>query len=340
MALLNQDRPRRSRTRLALLAYGCLAAGCTLIGALASKERPFGFDHALHATEGLECDACHVSWETDDEPGMPVKAGCNLCHEAIDAEKPPERRIDSLFDGEKYKAQRVTALSEEVVFSHQKHATKPIECGACHAGIATNTYVDASLAVTMADCQTCHKKEAVANQCATCHRQIRADVPPETHAFQWMKLHGSTVRAHDEATVNDCSLCHQESSCRDCHQAMPPENHSNYFRLRGHGLYARMDRQSCVACHRSDSCDSCHASTRPLNHTGAFAGSLQTHCLNCHLPVEDTECFTCHKGTPSHALAAPKPVDHTAGMNCRQCHGMGQPLPHVDNGDDCNACHR
>jgi hypothetical protein len=27
-------------------------------------------------------------------------------------------------------------------------------------------------------------------------------------------------------------------------------------------------------------------------------------------------------------------------MNCRQCHGMTAPLPHVDKGDDCNACHR
>jgi hypothetical protein len=27
-------------------------------------------------------------------------------------------------------------------------------------------------------------------------------------------------------------------------------------------------------------------------------------------------------------------------MNCRLCHGAGVPLPHVDNGSDCNSCHR
>ena len=339
MAFLTGER-RWRRTSIALLAFGGATAGCTLIGAFSASPTPFGFNHAVHAKEGIDCNDCHAPAEGQDRPSMPIRGGCNLCHEAIDAEKPPERRIDGLFDGEDYKAQRVTALSDEIVFSHARHTAKAIECGSCHVGIATNTFVDASLAVTMDSCRACHRQESTANECATCHQRLRADVPPDTHAMLWLRTHGVTVRAHDQARINDCGLCHKESSCRDCHQAMLPQNHNNYFRLRGHGLYARMDRQSCVACHRPDSCDTCHAATRPLNHTGTFASTLQTHCLGCHLPVADTDCATCHKGTPSHALAAPKPVGHTAGLNCRQCHGVGQPLPHVDNGDDCNACHR
>ena len=49
--------------------------------------------------------------------------------------------------------------------------------------------------------------------------------------------------------------------------------------------------------------------------------------------------MVCHKDTRSHALAAPKPAWHTPAMNCRQCHGVSQPLPHVDKGDNCNLCH-
>mgnify|MGYP003581543783 CR=1 FL=1 len=38
---------------------------------------------------------------------------------------------------------------------------------------------------------------------------------------------------------------------------------------------------------------------------------------------------------------APKPAvpPHNAAMDCRACHGVSAPLPHVDNGDDCNTCH-
>jgi hypothetical protein len=63
------------------------------------------------------------------------------------------------------------------------------------------------------------------------------------------------------------------------------------------------------------------------------------HCLTCHEQLSESACSVCHKGTPDHRLAAPKPANHTAGLNCRQCHGHGQPLPHVDNGTDCNSCH-
>jgi len=52
-------------------------------------------------------------------------------------------------------------------------------------------------------------------------------------------------------------------------------------------------------------------------------------------------CFVCHKGTPSHNLAPPMPAfpPHNAAMDCRSCHGVTAPLPHVDNGDSCTFCH-
>ncbi|HEX5050726.1 MAG TPA: cytochrome c3 family protein [Planctomycetota bacterium] len=322
------------------MASGCLATGCALIGVFSPNGKPYGFNHVVHAKEGLECGDCHTTWESEDAPGMPARGGCKLCHEAIDEQKPPERRIDVLFDGDTFKARRVSALASEIVFSHRQHAAKPIECKACHTGIEQNEYVDGSLALDMRDCVDCHRQQNVASECSTCHQQLRVDFPPDSHLFQWKKMHGRTVRAHGSGTANDCSLCHTEATCTTCHQSEMPDNHDNYFRRRAHGLLARMDRQNCAACHRSDSCDTCHQETRPMNHMGSFSSTLNTHCLSCHLPVQNSECFTCHRGTPSHDLATPKPPDHTPGMNCRQCHGMGQPLPHVDKGDDCNICHR
>lgn len=326
--------------RWLLLVFAGAAAGCALFGAFSEKAPPFAFSHRVHAEEGLECGDCHVDWDSDDAPGMPIRPGCDLCHEDIDAEKPPERRIDSLFDGDEYKAARAGRLSEEVIFSHLQHAVKPVACAECHADVAGSDHVDESFRVTMAECSSCHVEQSVANDCATCHQHYRTDVAPDTHLFQWMRAHGPVARAHDGTVVNDCTMCHQESGCVSCHQSMPPENHNNHFRRRGHGLHARMNRQSCAACHSSDSCDTCHQNTRPISHTGAFAGTLSTHCLGCHLPIQTSECFTCHKGAPSHASATPLPPGHNPGMNCRLCHGAGQSLPHVDKGDSCTACHR
>jgi hypothetical protein len=57
------------------------------------------------------------------------------------------------------------------------------------------------------------------------------------------------------------------------------------------------------------------------------------------VPLQGDSCFVCHKGTPSHLMAAPKPPNHSPAMDCRSCHGLSEPLPHFDNGDDCNTCH-
>lgn len=345
MALLTHDAgggnpTRTTGRRMLLVLWGLAATGCALFQVFSPQDRPFGFSHAVHQKEGLECGDCHMNWESEDAPGMPVRGACNLCHENLDADKPPERKVDVLFDGDTYKAQHLSRLDDEIVFSHRQHATRPIECNICHVGIEASEYVDRRIALDMRDCESCHREQRVANDCATCHQRLRVDVAPDSHAFQWQKVHGQTVRAHDEATVSDCALCHDESSCKTCHLSVPPDNHDNYFRRRGHGLHARMDRQNCATCHRTDSCDVCHQETRPISHFGSFGGATSNHCVGCHLPVQYTECYTCHKSTPSHQSAMPKPADHTAGMNCRQCHGMGQPLPHADNGSDCNSCHR
>ena len=105
------------------------------------------------------------------------------------------------------------------------------------------------------------------------------------------------------------------------------------------GLTARMDRETCSVCHRTDSCNECHRETRPQNHTAAWGSTQNRHCLSCHVSSPDNGCFVCHQGAPSHALAAPQPADHAPGMNCRQCHGISAPLPHVVGTQDCATCH-
>jgi hypothetical protein len=156
----------------------------------------------------------------------------------------------------------------------------------------------------------------------------------------WLKVHGDVARAHAGGTSEDCTLCHSENSCSECHLTQMPPSHTNFWRRRGHGQIAAFDRDDCSTCHQPDACNRCHEQALPVSHRGTWGGTRSTHCFSCHFPLRAEGCFTCHKDANSHQLATPLPANHFPGMDCRQCHGLTAPLPHVDNGTDCEACHR
>ena len=115
----------------------------------------------------------------------------------------------------------------------------------------------------------------------------------------------------------------------------------------------REGKLQCTSCHNphgtandkllkeatvNEVCYTCHAEKRgPYLFEHAPA---RDNCLSCHEPLRGESCGVCHEQATSHELATPLPSDHVPGMNCRQCHGNGQPLPHVDNGQLCTSCHR
>jgi hypothetical protein len=340
MELLKRDW-HRAATRAAAVLVLASAAGCMLIDRMFSGNQPLAFSHKLHVhDQGLACINCHQDVKRKDEPGLPALDECMACHEEIDASKPDDKKIASLFADEQFKARHAAALSAEVVFSHKLHATANQECGTCHVDIEANERITADAGFSMSVCTSCHADQKVATACATCHREIRDSWPPENHHHNWKKAHGGVVRAETGKTMDRCELCHTESKCVACHKDEPPQNHNNFWRLRGHGITAMIDRQNCAACHTPDSCERCHREAIPSNHVGLWSSVKATHCLACHLPLQGEGCAACHKNTNSHLQAHPKPPDHFPGLNCRQCHnGTLAPMPHVDNGSDCNACH-
>ena len=344
MALLSRG---HGRARALALVVGLGLAGCMILDALVQEERPYAFSHRIHVVdEGLDCADCHSAWEEEEDPGLPLPAQCALCHADLDAEKPPERQVASLFEGNRFRAARAGALPDEVLFSHRQHATRGEECVACHGSIAENEGLSAEpgpeLRLSMEECLACHAagQGPGADDCAACHAEIRLDVAPPSHRANWKRFHGTLVRARTDVRADQCMLCHQVSSCETCHRSELPESHDNYWRRRAHGLVASMDRDSCSTCHEPDSCDRCHQEARPLDHVGLWGAPKDLHCLTCHEPLRSETCSVCHASAPSHALATPLPPDHLPGMDCRQCHGQGQPLPHVDNGQVCTSCHR
>lgn len=342
MALLNRRRgtERGWRAPVAALGAGSLLAGCILMGVFDGGHDGPAFPHAVHVAEGFDCVDCHQPMDDVDRASMPPLDTCLLCHEDMDEEKPPERRAEAFFVGGEPRP-GVLRLPDEVLFSHSGHVEIAGEdCTVCHDGFDQSERVVPADAITMDECMSCHDALGVDNSCTSCHSRIDRDWAPANHALSWTMLHGEAFRAREMGVANRCDLCHQESTCTQCHQSQPPANHDNFWRLRGHAVPASLERESCDTCHRTDFCNRCHESTEPLSHTGSFGGTLNTHCVSCHFPLQSESCRTCHQGTPSHTLAAPQPPDHVPGANCRLCHGSSAPLPHLDNGSDCTFCHK
>lgn len=329
-----------------------VVAGCA-VWRQATQEQPLRFSHEKMLHQSVECADCHTQTSTSDKAGMPVAETCLDCHEDIDKNKPPERHVATMFENGQFKAAKVTAISEEVIFSHKLHTVdKKMACAECHKGMAENQGVTKDLHISMQNCIDCHAKTVKvdrlagmpskpAEDCATCHREIRKDVKPTTHKQNWTEFHGQKAKDGDQEGLNQCSLCHTQDSCNSCHKTTQPKNHNNQWRQRGHGVVASIDRDGCSTCHESDTCTSCHKTTAPRSHTGQFGDGKSKHCTGCHFPVANEGCAVCHtEGTPSHAKATPTPAT-MRGTDCRSCHGVAPAakMPHVDNGNDCNYCH-
>jgi hypothetical protein len=330
----------------ALLALVGAASSCALwrsiVGESGPPPRPFS--HLAHIERGVDCLSCHEGADKHDVAGMPPKDMCMTCHEDID--KDPKRPLDKkvawfLDDKGEPAWSGFAKQSGEIRFSHGRHAGNGVACASCHAGIEKDTGLRPGPVQRMASCVACHEESALGyNQCENCHTQITKTTRPPNHERNWKKLHGQCSRmGAGSATANDCAMCHEKDSCTSCHQTQAPENHNAFWRIRGHGIAASIDRNRCRTCHASDGCDRCHQETAPSSHTAGWDCPRNRHCNSCHLPLQSSgSCFVCHKSTPGHDTAPSMPAWHNPGFNCRSCHAAS--LKHPDNGDSCLACHR
>jgi hypothetical protein len=342
---------RSSRALTALYSAGLLAivaaaSSCSLWRSVAGDggPPPRPFNHLAHIDRGVDCLSCHEGADKLDVAAMPSKDLCMTCHEDIDKDpkRPPEQKVAWFLDEKGEPAwSRFTKQSEEIRFSHGRHAVKGVSCASCHAGIEKDTGLRPGMVMRMSACVACHENTATAyNRCESCHAEITATTRPGNHDRGWTKVHGLASKLGPaSATANQCSMCHEKDSCTSCHQTQAPENHNAFWRMRGHGVAASIDRSRCQTCHASDGCDRCHRETAPASHTAGWDCPRNRHCNGCHLPLQASgSCFVCHKSTPGHDTAPAMPAWHNPGLNCRACHAAS--LRHPDNGDSCIACHR
>lgn len=334
--------PRRRWPWMVALAVWLTVTACLSLQSPQRSEP--SFPHRVHVVDNkLACTFCHTGVRSSDNPGTPPPELCAQCHDRFDADKPPERRVKAFFDeSSRYRKVAEAGIPADIRFSHRQHvADANLDCTACHGDVGEQTEVPLGPLVKKRDCMDCHAEYGKANACSECHESIDETWTPKSHLHGWVEGHGELVRRGSELSADRCDLCHQDAtSCTACHQTMAPRNHDQTFRTRTHGLQASIDRSRCMTCHKQDSCTQCHETTRPRSHRGGFGDPQNRHCGSCHLPVQETGCAVCHQSTPSHDMATPLPPSHNAGMNCRMCHGNGQPLPHPDGGHACTSCHR
>ncbi len=142
---------------------------------------------------------------------------------------------------------------------------------------------------------------------------------PQSHRANWIEYHGKTVdlnfsEAGQAGTA--CLACHGKNDCIACHNTLPPRDHTNFWRTRGHGFAAEGNRERCLTCHKQDYCVRCHNETAPRTHTADWR---TRHCTWCHFgsgiaPADN--CSVCHRQAPH--TSAPHPVN--GAMNCSLCH--------------------
>jgi hypothetical protein len=337
------------RGRLVVLASAAGLVGCALlVPSLAPGPHEHPFDHQLHVQQyELACVECHAGSTTEALAGMPALGRCRECHDQGEEETADyfaaitsSRPVDAPF------ISYTGPLRAELLPAHATHAAAGVSCTTCHGDVGASKATDPTVVPSMDTCTSCHETAAPAKtDCSACHRTLRADVAPPSHGITWKRGHGDQVRfgwtSQDDLREDACRFCHRPDDCVTCHQREQPRSHDAFFVARGHGMQALGDRAACATCHKPDSCSRCHQETRPQSHVASFGGARAQHCTGCHVPVESQQgCGLCHASTPSHQTATPLPPTHTLGMNCRQCHGVGQPLPHVDNGMECVSCHR
>ena len=159
-------------------------------------------------------------------------------------------------------------------------------------------------------------------RCKDCHGQDRFFPSYHKPAGKWKRRHGHRVNTVVEPAqrikaqiplkpghIYDCSLCHVDDACRKCHQLTRPQDHTGFWRMRGHGIRALAKRESCANCHNEVFCIRCHQNTKPINHRGnwnmvhgkAVAGGHTERCSVCHPRIitrvhvgNSPQCTPCH----------------------------------------------
>lgn len=224
---------------------------------------------------GTTCDACHMTDHSDlakVTPGDDEAGKCVFCHLA--SEKTAEKAVPIA---------RSNFPRANMVFNHQKHVSRNINCQQCHGAVQDLELATRDQLPRMRGCFKCHQmtdsaaRGTAKSECTTCH--VRSEArdanagrmrtmfasgemkPPRwlrnaAHTPDWIDRH-KTVAGNDSQF---CGNCHKEDFCTACHdgRVRPRSIHpSDYISM--HPIEARQATTKCTSCHQEQSfCLTCH----------------------------------------------------------------------------------
>jgi hypothetical protein len=329
---------------VAMLACAVAIQSNTPRAAALQPPRPT-VNHAIHQANELECIDCHDPDETGT-PVLPKAETCFDCHEDLAQEN---ERVQAYFktalkeDGS-YEFWRPSYMGD-LILSHENHAKYEVACDACHGEPSETAFPRPKPLDFMNTCLACHQQRNAPAECATCHKETRADEMPRGHkAKAFLSVHGQQAPAGWlKGEGASCAICHDvPKDCTACHAQTKPSSHKEAgFRLyHGRGdtdaLDGTFSESSCALCHKEQSCVICHNTTRPRSHTanwqrrlhGIAASVERQSCQTCH---KQDVCASCHQST--------EPISHRGNWgtgsqaHCLQCH---EPLQSTG----CYTCHK
>ena len=133
--------------------------------------QPIPFSHRLHVgIKQIQCQFCHSYVDRSLHPGIPPVEKCLYCHKYIIAGHPQILKEHTYFKtGTPLKWRKANYLAEHVLFNHERHIKKEIECRQCHGPIETMDRIKGTY-FRMQFCITCHRqKEANLGCWLACH---------------------------------------------------------------------------------------------------------------------------------------------------------------------------
>ncbi|BCS55904.1 cytochrome C [Geobacter sp. SVR] len=182
------------------------------------------------------------------------------------------------------------------------------------------------------DCNACHKDEGVA----------------PNHDADFFRGH----RVLADNPGNNCSQCHDQAYCLDCHQGggsgenpatlnfgrdYKPKTHRSDFRVL-HPIKALDNPQNCYRCHDQRYCNECHARF-PGNRLKFNITSHQFSDIKLkpdgptHANFQPSQCPTCHPNSvvPAHQWSSDHAREARRNLqSCQSCH---------EDGNVCIKCH-
>jgi hypothetical protein len=265
-----------------------ISSGSRVIFAEQDKEQGLKFGHGLHIVENeMGCTDCHlnVPSDVDDKMSIPNHDVCSDCHDVDDVDECVTCHVDP--NDPMIGKNRVTLTS----FYHKRHIESDLQCEKCHGVVGNAEYTP--LFPNNLECVMCHSANFV--------------TPEDHHNLNWNEAHGLEAAF----SSNDCSICHEQSSCDECHQGEnihgvphPPTWKFNHFAETSLG-------GECMVCHETrETCTSCHKALKLLPHelgpTWANSSDGGNHpeeaktdmesCISCHdIGEADPTCARCHE---------------------------------------------